>query len=206
MKTQTKESQAALTPEGVLGQLKDGNKRFVENRRLERDLVQQVQTTGSGQFPLAIVLGCVDSRVPPEMVFDQGIGDIFSVRIAGNFVNTDILGSMEFACKVAGAKLILVLGHSKCGAIMGACDNVQLGNLTDMLDNLKPSVEAVTSSGTSGSSADTTFVQKVAETNVELTIARIKKESLLLDEMSQSGEIIIAGAMYDVETGVVTFH
>jgi len=143
VETQTQASQAAMTPAEALARLKEGNARFVETRQIDRDLLQQVGATGSGQYPFAIVLGCVDSRVSPELVFDQGIGDIFTARIAGNFVNADILGSMEFACKVTGAKLIFVLGHSHCGAIMGAVDDAQLGNLTGMLDKLKPAVEAV---------------------------------------------------------------
>jgi carbonic anhydrase len=189
-----------------LSRLKEGNARFVANKQIDRDLLEQVRITGAGQYPFGVVLGCVDSRVAPELVFDQGIGDIFSVRIAGNFVNADILGSMEFACKVAGAKVIVVLGHTKCGAIMGACDDVQLGNLTGMLSKLKPAVEAVSVPTEARSSKNADFVRHVTEKNVVLAIEEIKKQSPVLDEMLENGEIVIVGAMYDVETGVVSFQ
>lgn len=204
--TMTQPIQTALTPAQALDRLKEGNARFVNNRQNNRDLLQQVKDTGEGQYPFAIVLGCVDSRVSPEVIFDQGIGDIFSARIAGNFVNDDILGSMEFATKVAGAKVILVLGHTRCGAIMGACDNVQLGNLTGMLENLKPAVEAVhTAPGETRSSQNAEFVQQVADKNVTLTIEAIKQRSPVISQMLADGEIKIAGGMYDVTTGEVTF-
>lgn len=206
MLTQTQETQASMTPAEALSRLKEGNARFVANRQLKRDLMEQVRITGEGQYPFAVVLGCVDSRVSPEIVFDQGIGDIFSARIAGNFVNSDILGSMEFACKVAGARAIVVLGHTKCGAIMGACDNVQLGNLTSMLSNLMPAVQAVPAPAGGPSSQNPAFVQQVADKNVALTVEAIKKQSPVLNEMLENGEIAIAGAMYDVETGKVSFQ
>lgn len=205
MNTMTEELQKAMTPQEALVQLKEGNARFVAQRQAGRDLMAQVRSTGSGQYPFAIVLGCVDSRVSPELVFDQGVGDIFSARIAGNFVNEDILGSMEFACKVAGAKLIFVLGHSACGAIIGAVDGAQLGNLTSMLSKLKPAVEAVPAPAQGRSSQDAAYVQQVAEKNVELTLAAIREMSPVLKEMLDEGEIAIAGGMYDVETGAVTF-
>lgn len=205
METMTRTKQANTTPQEALARLKEGNARFVANRQVDRDPQEQVRTTGSGQYPFAIVLGCIDSRVSPELIFDQGIGDIFSARIAGNFVNADILGSMEFACKVAGAKLILVLGHSHCGAIMGAVDGAQLGNLTGMLTKLEPAVEAVPVPAEGRSSKDAAFVQQVAEKNVELTIEAIQQQSPVLKEMLEKGEIGIAGGMYDVETGKVTF-
>ncbi|MAU10631.1 MAG: carbonic anhydrase [Anaerolineaceae bacterium] len=206
METQTATTQANLTPAEALIRLQEGNARFVTNRQANRDLMQQVETTSEGQYPFAVVLGCVDSRVSPELLFDQGVGDIFSARIAGNFVNEDILGSMEFACKVAGSKLILVLGHSKCGAIMGACDDVELGNLTGLLSKLKPAVEAISlSDGEERTSRNSAFVQQVAEKNVALTIEAIKQQSPVLNEMLEKGEIEIAGAMYDVDTGIVTF-
>ncbi len=205
MQTQNQASQAALTPADALAMLKEGNARFVANRRAARDLPRQVQLTGDGQYPFAIVLGCVDSRVSPELIFDQGIGDIFSARIAGNFINEDILGSMEFATRVAGARLILVLGHSKCGAIMGAVDNVELGNLTGMLSKLKPAVDRVSAPAEARTSQNAAFVQQVAEMNVELTVEAIQRQSPVLSEMLAKGEIMVAGAMYDVETGVVTF-
>lgn len=206
MNTQSKDTQTKLTPEQAVSMLKEGNARFTSSRQAERNLLEQVSTTSEGQYPFAVVLGCVDSRVSPELVFDQGIGDIFSVRIAGNFVNPDILGSMEFATKVAGAKAIVVLGHTKCGAIMGACDDVQLGNLTGMLDNLMPAVEAVAAPARERNSQNAEFVQQVADKNVELTIESIKDQSPVLNELFENGEIAIVGAMYDVETGKVTFQ
>jgi carbonic anhydrase len=206
MQTMTSNIQTVMTPAEALNRLKEGNARFVNNRPINRDLLQQVKETGEGQYPFAIVLGCVDSRVSPELVFDQGVGDIFSARVAGNFVNDDILGSMEFATKVAGAKVIVVLGHTRCGAIMGACDDVQLGNLTGMLDNLKPAVEAVaTPAGEDRSSQNAAFVQQVADKNVALTIEAIKQRSPVLSTMLADGEIDIVGGMYDVTTGEVTF-
>ncbi len=205
MQTLTRELQRAMTPDEALMRLKEGNARFVGNLQAQRELLQQVQETGAGQYPFAIVLGCVDSRVPPEVIFDQGIGDIFSARIAGNFVNEDILGSMEFATRVAGAKLILVLGHTQCGAIMGAIDDVKLGNLTGMLAKLKPAVEAAASPGETYSSENGEFVRAVTENNVELTLAAIGEKSPVLSEMLAAGEIKLAGAVYDVETGKVSF-
>ncbi len=206
MNVQTQAKQAEMTPTTALNLLKEGNARFVASQQNERDLLQQVHLTGSGQYPFAFVLGCVDSRVSPEIVFDQGVGDIFSARIAGNFVNTDILGSMEFACKVAGAKLIFVLGHSKCGAVMGASDNVELGNLTETLSKLQPAVAAVSAPEETRNSQNSEFVQRVAEMNVSLTMAAIKEKSPVLNEMLEQGEIAIAGGMYDVDTGIVTFY
>lgn len=204
VKTQSKESQEAITPAKAVEMLKEGNSRFVESKQVTRDLNQQVKETGNGQYPFAAVVGCIDSRVPAEIIFDLGIGDIFNARVAGNFVNKDILGSLEFACKVAGSKAILVLGHTKCGAVKGACDNVQLGNLTGMLENLKPALDSVTDES-ERTSANAQFVQKVADKNVSLTISAIKKQSDVLREMHQNGEIAIVGGMYDVETGKVTF-
>lgn len=205
MRTQTKDTQAALTPRKALEILKDGNARFVQNLKANRNLLQQVNDTSGGQYPFAIILSCIDSRVPAELIFDQGLGDIFSVRIAGNFVNEDILGSMEFACKVAGSKLIVVLGHSSCGAVKGACDDVQLGNLTTLLSKLKPAVEAIEEKG-DRSSANADFVQKVADKNVDITIENIRKQSPVLKEMLDNDSIGIVGGMYDVESGQVEFH
>jgi len=205
MKTQTEKSQAALTPKKALSLLEEGNKRFVENLKADRNHLDQVNETRDGQYPFAIVLSCIDSRVPAELIFDQGLGDIFSVRIAGNFVNEDILGSMEFACKVAGSKLIVVLGHTSCGAVKGACDNVELGNLTSMLKKLQPAKDAVSTDGERNSS-NTEFVQKVADKNVELTIQQIKEKSPVLKEMLDEGSIGIAGGMYDVASGEVDFY
>lgn len=205
MITQTVESQASVTPAQALRWLKEGNARFVENRRLERDLLRQVAITSGGQYPFAFVLGCIDSRVSPELVFDQGIGDIFSARVAGNFINDDILGSMEFACKLAGVRLIVVLGHTNCGAVMGACDDVRLGNLTGTLARLRPALQAVQAPPEERNSANASFVEQVAEKNVALAVEAIRRGSPLLDEMVQKGQIEIVGAMYDVVTGQVTF-
>ncbi|MDX1628957.1 MAG: carbonic anhydrase family protein [Fulvivirga sp.] len=205
MTTQTKESQSQLTPDKALQLLKEGNERFVKNSKKDRDLLQQVNETSTGQYPFAVVLSCIDSRVPAEIIFDQGIGDIFSARVAGNFVNQDILGSMEFACKVAGSKLVVVLGHTSCGAVKGACDDVKLGNLTDMLANLKPAVDGVEVDG-ERNSKNAQFVQKVADKNVELTIEQIKKDSPVLKEMLDEGDIDIVGGMYDVTSGKVSFY
>lgn len=204
MKALTKTDQEQISPSHALALLKKGNKRFLTNRAVKRDLLDQVSDTQSGQYPFACVLGCIDSRVPSELVFDQGIGDIFNVRIAGNFVNTDILGSMEFACKVAGSKLIVVLGHTSCGAIKGACDQVELGNLTDMLKNFDPVLDSVTYQG-DRSSKNKEFVDRVTEKNVHDTVANIKDKSSVLNSLFESGEIDIVGAIYDVGSGKVAF-
>ncbi len=203
--TQTQETQAAITPQKALQMLKDGNARFVAGKPLKRDYLAQVKATSAGQFPFAAIVGCIDSRESATLTFDQGIGDVFAARIAGNFVNDDLLGSLEFACAAAGAKLILVVGHSECGAIKGACDDVVLGNLTQTLANLKPAVAAVSGFDSDRSSANAKFVQAVAEKNVELTIARIKQRSAILRDMAEKGDIGIEGAMYDVHTGKVMF-
>lgn len=207
MNAQTKASQDAISPAKALELLKEGNQRFTAKQQVERDLNLQVEQTSTGQFPFATVLSCIDSRVPAELVFDQGIGDIFSVRIAGNFVNSDILGSMEFASKLAGTKLILVLGHTACGAVKGACDHAELGNLTGMLDKIAPAVEAVTEPAAAAdrTSANIDFVNAVGAENVTLTIERIREESPVLAEMEQAGEIQIVGGMYDIATGQVNF-
>ncbi|GFD72484.1 MULTISPECIES: carbonic anhydrase family protein [Tenacibaculum] len=207
MKAHTKETQATMTPEKSLQYLKEGNLRFQNNLKANRNLLEQVNDTREGQFPFATILSCIDSRVSAELVFDQGLGDIFSARIAGNFVNEDILGSMEFACKLAGTKLIVVLGHTSCGAVKGACDNAQLGNLTNMLGKIKPAVEAVTEPKDESlrNSSNIEFVNNVAEKNVHLTIDRILNESEVLAEMHNNGEIMIVGAMYDIKDGAVTF-
>lgn len=203
-KTQTKETQASISPSEAVQILKDGNARFVNKQTLGRDLNQQVSDTSTGQAPFAAVLGCIDSRVPAEMVFDQGIGDIFNVRIAGNFVNEDILGSLEFSCKAAGSKAIVVLGHVACGAVKGACDHVELGNLTGMLGKIMPAVDAVEESG-DRSSANADFVQKVSDLNVKMAVDAIRSKSPVLKEMEDNGEITIVGAMYDIRTGAVRF-
>jgi len=195
----------ALTSELALEILKEGNSRFVKNLKANRNLLQQVNETSEGQFPFAVILSCIDSRAPAELIFDQGLGDIFSVRIAGNFINDDILGSMEFACKVAGSKLIVVLGHTSCGAIKGACDKVQLGNLTKLLRRIDPALNAVSETG-DRSSNNNDFVQRVADKNVEMTMNQLKEQSPVLKEMLDSGEVGLVGGMYSVESGEVTFR
>ena len=207
MKAHTKETQATMTPTKSLKYLKEGNQRFQNNLKADRNLIEQVNDTSSGQFPFATILGCIDSRVSAELIFDQGVGDIFSVRIAGNFVNEDILGSMEFACKLAGTKLIVVLGHTSCGAVKGACDNAKMGNLTKLIEKITPAVNAVTQPEDPSlrNSSNIEFVNNVSTKNVHLTIDRILKESDILAEMQNNGEIRIVGAMYDVNSGEVEF-
>ena len=208
MKAHTRETQATMTPQKSLEYLKEGNVRFQNNLKANRNLLEQVNDTSDGQFPFATILSCIDSRVSAELVFDQGLGDIFSVRIAGNFVNSDILGSMEFACKLAGTKLIVVLGHTSCGAVKGACDDAKLGNLTGMLAKIKPAVKAVVNPQDKSlrNSSNTDFVDNVSAKNVELSIERIIEESDVLAEMQNNGEIMIVGAMYDINSGAVTFY
>ena len=208
MKALTKETQAAISPDNAINLLKEGNKRFQTNKEVERNLLAQVSETSTGQYPFATILHCVDSRVSAELVFDQGIGDIFSIRIAGNFVNEDILGSMEFTCKLAGTKVIVVLGHTACGAVKGACDDAKLGNLTTLLEKLKPAVEAVSEPADTNkrNSANIDFVNNVAEKNVYMTIDNIRERSAVLKDMEAQGEIKIIGAMYDIKDGSVTFY
>lgn len=208
MKAHTKETQSTLTPEKSIQFLKEGNQRFQNNLKANRNLLEQVNDTSDGQFPFATILSCIDSRVSAELVFDQGLGDIFSVRIAGNFVNEDILGSMEFGCKLAGTKVVVVLGHTSCGAIKGACDDAKLGNLTAMLSKIKPAVKAVSEPKDTSlrNSKNIGFVDSVSKKNVELTMDRIHAESPILSEMEKNGEIKIVGAMYDINTGAVTFY
>ncbi len=205
MITQTKETQAAMTPASALQALKDGNERFVNNQMANRNLNGQVSDTASGQYPFATVLHCIDSRVSAELLFDQGIGDVFSIRIAGNFVNSDILGSMEFACKLAGTKLLVVLGHTACGAVKGACDHARLGNLTALIHKIEPAVAAVKvpADDSSRTSKNIDFVNAVAEKNVEMALEDIRHRSSVLKEMEDNGEIAIVGAMYDIADGKV---
>ena len=208
MKAYTKETQASITPDSAIQLLKEGNNRFQDKTKAERDLMEQVKETSKGQYPYATILSCIDSRVSSELIFDQGIGDIFSARIAGNFVNNDILGSMEFACKLAGTKLILVLGHTACGAVKGACDDAKLGNLTGMLSKIKPAVNAVSSPEDVSlrNSSNIDFVNEVAKKNVELTMDKIVEDSPVLAEMQANGEIKIVGGMYDINSGAVHFY
>jgi carbonic anhydrase len=206
MKAHNQESQASLSPNMALQILKEGNQRFVKNLKFNRNLLQQVNETRDGQWPFAVVLSCIDSRTSAELIFDQGLGDIFSVRIAGNIANEDILGSMEFACKVAGSKMIMVLGHTKCGAVKGACDHVEMGNLTTLLSKLQPAVAAEKFTLADRNSKNSDFVENVANLNVHLTVKEILQRSPILKEMIENGEVGICGAMYNVETGVVDFY
>ena len=198
-----KEKQDKLTPDVVLKDLMDGNQRFTENKMHQRDYAAQIEKTTGGQWPKAVVLGCIDSRVPVETIFDQGVGDIFTARVAGNFENEDILGSMEYSCKVAGSKLVLVLGHEACGAVKAACDDVQLGNITHLLSNIKPAVKATRTDGERNSKNDA-FVAGVVENNVKLTMDRIREKSPILKEMEGNGEIKIVGGVYSISSGKVT--
>ena len=204
--TQSRDSQSRLATADCITMLQEGNKRFIENKSINRDLHAQVKETATGQYPYAAVVSCIDSRIPTEVIFDQGIGDIFNARIAGNFVNEDILGSLEFACKLAGSKLIVIMGHTSCGAVKGACDDAKLGNLTNMLAHITPSVEAVkTPEGVERSSKNLDFVNQVAIENVIRTIQKVKDRSPVLNEMFEDKQIDIVGAMYDVKSGNVNF-
>jgi carbonic anhydrase len=206
MKAHTKETQENLTPRMALDTLKQGNHRFIKNLKAQRDLLGQVNDTREGQFPFATILSCIDSRTSAELIFDQGLGDIFSVRIAGNIVNTDIIGSMEFACKVAGSKLIVILGHTNCGAVKGACDHVEMGNLTELLSKLQPAVyqEKITTENRTSSNKE--FVENVAAINVRRSAEQIIERSYILEQMLEKGEIGVVGAMYNVKNGEVEFY
>ncbi|ELR70052.1 Carbonic anhydrase [Fulvivirga imtechensis AK7] len=206
MRTLTKEMQAQLTPEKAIKLLKDGNERFINNLKINRNLLQQVNETSEGQHPFAFILSCIDSRTSAELIFDQGLGDIFSCRIAGNVLNEDILGSMEFACKVAGSKVVVVLGHTKCGAIKGACDHVELGNLTTLLEKVKPAIDFEEETRENRNASNPAFVENVSRLNVQLTLKQILKKSPVIAELIENGEIALIGAMYDVETGAVAFY
>jgi len=203
--THDSQSQSATTPDAVLESLLEGNRRFREGARRPSDPRREVEATKTGQWPVAAVVTCIDSRTAPELVFDQGIGDVFSVRIAGNFVNDDMLGSLEFACHVAGSKLVVVMGHTHCGAVKGACDGVELGHLTGMLAKLEPAVADVgrPADPAERTSANADFVQAVARRNVERTVAAIRERSDVLRRLEESGDVRVVGAMYDVETGAV---
>ncbi len=205
MKILTKEMQSAITPSVALEILKEGNKRFVSNLKINRNLLQQANETSDGQHPFAVILSCIDSRTSAELIFDQGLGDVFSVRIAGNIINEDILGSMEFGCKVAGAKIIVVLGHTKCGAVKGACDNVALGNLTGLIAKIKPAVEQEAVTAENRNSSNGVFVENVAELNVSLSVKNILLKSPIIAEMVKNGDIGIVGGIHDITTGEVKF-
>jgi carbonic anhydrase len=206
MKTPTKDMQTAITPAMALELLQEGNKRFVNNLKVNRNLLQQANETSDGQHPFAVILSCIDSRTSAELIFDQGLGDVFSVRIAGNIINEDILGSMEFGCKVAGSKIIVVLGHTKCGAVKGACDHVEMGNLTALLTKIRPAVDDETETSENRNSSNSNFVENVAVINVKRTVNAIMQRSPILKEMIEAGDIGIIGGMHDISTGLVTFH
>ncbi len=208
MRTFNQQLQNEITPRMALGLLKSGNERFVNNLKANRNLLEQVNQTRDGQWPFATILSCIDSRTSAELIFDQGLGDIFSIRIAGNIVNTDILGSMEFACKVAGSKLIVVLGHTKCGAVKGACDHVEMGNLTELLSKLQPAVyaEKQTTDADKRNAKNAAFVENVSAINVRRTAYSVIERSFILEQMVENGEIGIVGAMYNIETGIVEFY
>lgn len=206
MKTLTKELQAAITPAMALETLKKGNERFMNNLKANRNLLQQANETSDGQHPFAVILSCIDSRTSAELIFDQGLGDVFSIRIAGNIVNEDIIGSMEFGCKVAGAKIIVVLGHTKCGAVKGACDHVEMGSLTALLTKIQPALydEKTVTENRNSSNAD--FVEKVSRIHVKRTVHAIMERSPILKEMIESGEIGIVGGTHDINNGAVSFY
>jgi carbonic anhydrase len=200
----TKEQRDALTPDQIIEMMKQGNARFRSGKMREHDFLAQKRSSAPGQYPAAIVLGCIDSRAPAEVIFDMGIGDTFNARIAGNVANQDMLGSMEFACAVAGAKVILVLGHTACGAIKGAIDNVQLGNLTGLLDAIKPAIQATDYNG-ERTSKNAAFVDAVAQSNVRYAIGQIRSNSEILADLEKKGQIKIVGSMYELHTGKVIF-
>lgn len=205
MRVHTQETQASLTPKAALQILKEGNSRFVNNLKISRNLLEQAGYTAEGQFPFAVILSCIDSRTSAELIFDQGLGDIFSVRIAGNIINEDILGSMEFACKVAGSKIIVVLGHTKCGAVKGACDHVEMGNLTALLSKIQPAVYDEKTETENRTSSNADFVEKVSTINIKRNVQGIMQRSTILKEMIEKGEIGIIGGNHNIATGEVTF-
>ncbi len=205
MVTLTKEVRDSLTPQMAIELLKTGNERFINNLKVNRNLLQQVNETSDRQNPFAIILSCIDSRTSAELIFDQGLGDIFSCRIAGNILNHDIIGSMEFACKIAGAKLIMVLGHTECGAIKGACDHIKMGKLTGLLKKIAPAIKLEKTIQENRHSGNSEFVEKVAALNVTLVMSQIRKKSRIIAKMKKNNEIAIIGGTYDVSTGVVNF-
>lgn len=206
MKTLSKEMQAAITPAIALHLLQEGNKRFVNNLKVNRNLLQQANETSDGQHPFAIILSCIDSRTSVELIFDQGLGDVFSARIAGTIINEDILGSMEFACKVAGAKIIVILGHTKCGAIKGACDHVEMGSLTALLSKIQPAVNAEKTINENRTSSNDEFVEKVTTINIHRTVHAVMERSPILKELIQTGACGIIGGNHDISTGEVIFY
>ncbi|WED43936.1 carbonic anhydrase family protein [Legionella cardiaca] len=205
MKTITKELQQQITPDQAIELLENGNKRFIQNLSFNRNLLQQVNETATGQYPFATILSCIDSRTPAELIFDQGLGDIFSIRIAGNIINDDILGSMEFACKVAGSKLIVVLGHTNCGAIKGACDGVEMEHLTGLLRKIKPAIDSEKSITSQRCSDNTEFVNAVSKLNIINSINYVLAESNILKKLISEKKIKIIGGLYDIASGKVLF-
>ena len=210
MKAHTSETQATITPEKALNFLKEGNQRFVNNLKANRDLLEQVNATRAGQCPFAVILSCIDSRTSAELIFDQGLGDIFSIRIAGNFVNQDILGSMEFGCNVAGSKLVVVLGHSKCGALKGGLDSAAIepmgmDNLNHLIGHFDPIIKTIIKDGEERSSSNEDLLERLNHHNVKHAIEDIRKQSSTLKKLEDEGKIKIEGANYDVETGVVSW-
>lgn len=206
MRTLDQAQQAMISPQEALQILASGNERFVNNLKVNRNLLQQVNDTREGQWPIAAILSCMDSRTSAELIFDQGLGDVFSIRIAGNIINDDILGSLEFATKVVGCKLIVVLGHSNCGAIKGACDHVQLGHLSKLLAKITPAVQEEKQTLAERSSKNTSFVENVAEINVKRSVAEVIRSSEIISELIKEGKLAIIGAMYNVATGGVQFY
>lgn len=207
MKTHTAETQASMTPIKALEILKQGNMRFVNNLKANRNLLEQVNETREGQWPFAVILSCIDSRTSAELIFDQGLGDVFSIRIAGNIVNTDIIGSIEFACKVAGSKLIVVMGHTHCGAIKGACNHIEMGNLTELLSKIQPAVyqETMTIEPDKRNANNEIFVENVSTLNVKRSVKTIIDRSYILEQMIEKGEIAIIGAKHNLDSGHVEF-
>lgn len=206
MRTLTKEAQQLLTPTDAINLLKEGNQRFVNNLKINRNLLQQVNETSDGQYPFAVILSCIDSRTSAELIFDQGLGDIFSVRIAGNVLNDDILGSMEFACKLAGSKLIAVLGHTKCGAIQGACKQVKLGYLSGLLEKIKPAIHLVKQRNFDQHETDVDFINAVTQVHVDLVIDNILQRSPIINELVKQKKVGIIGGIYDADHGLVEFN
>lgn len=208
MKAHTSETQSSMTPAKAIEILKEGNLRFVNNLKVNRNLLQQANETRAGQWPFAVILSCIDSRTSAELIFDQGLGDIFSIRIAGNVVNTDIVGSLEYACKIAGSKLIVVLGHTSCGAIKGACDHIELGSLTELLSKIQPSIyqEITTTDSSQRNSSNAAFVENVATLNVRNSVKSIVNRSYILEQMVEKGEVAVIGAKLNLETGRVEFY
>ena len=205
MWTHTKESQDKITPQKALEFLKEGNLRFNNNLKTDRNLLRQVNQTSEGQFPFATILSCIDSRTSAELIFDQGLGDIFSIRIAGNVLNEDILGSMEYACDIAKSKIIVVLGHTNCGAIISACNNVDIGHITSLLRKIKPAIESEVTILNERNGNNVNFVKSVCINNVNLSIMQIREQNVIITDVERNGDILIISGLYSVETGVVRF-